>query len=94
MVFWYIVIEEIFNRPVSNPNFLGAVILILGALLIIFHRVIAKKFFTQATSLGLDSTKSLWINFGELNTQKLYLIIGIITILAGAIILLSNTFYR
>ena len=87
-IFWYFVIKGVRNQPVDDPNLFGAIILTLGLVFIIFYRIIGKKTYHQAVSFKLGSTDSSWIKFGEHNIQRLYLVIGAITAVAGVIILL------
>ena len=91
-IFWYFVIKGLRTHPIDDLNFLGSIILILGFIFIIFYRSIGKKTYDQAVSFKPFSTDSSWVKFGEHNTQKLYLIISVITAVSGFIILLFNTF--
>lgn len=93
-IFWCLIIYVVLTEsvPVHDHNVLGAIIFTVGLVLIIFHRSIGKKVYHQAMSFKLGSPDSVWIRIGESNTKRLYLVVGVITGIAGVIFFLFDTF--
>jgi hypothetical protein len=86
-VFWGIVIRDVLTEEVGDQGWLGVVILALGVFLAVFHRSIGRKVHAKSLSVKIFSTDSFWTKFGVADAQKLYLVIGIMTAIAGGIIL-------
>jgi len=86
-IFWSFIIRDVLTETVIDQGFLGGVILALGLYLAFFHRSIGRKMHAVSLSIKMFQTDLFWKKFGVADTQKLYLVIGVISAIAGGIIL-------
>ena len=94
IVFWFAVIQSIFSNIIEDSAFFGIVITLLGLFLSILNKEIGSQFYKSVIYSRFRFRTSFWKNFGENNTQKLYLIIGTITALAGIIIIILSFYLK
>ena len=92
--FWFAVVQDIHSNNIENMHVLGIVITLLGLFLAILNRAIGSQFYKSIIYSRFRFGTSFWKNFGEGNTQKLYLIIGTITSLAGVIIIILSFYLK
>jgi len=90
VLFWVVVINAVFTVRLSDAQVLGIVVFILGAILSFRHRSIGKSFYTKVITSRLPGSDSFWFRLGEQYTQRFYLVVGLITAIAGSIIILGS----
>lgn len=88
-LFWVVVVQSVLTEPPKGSEWLGIVVLILGAYLSFFHRGIGRRFYAKAIKTLWVGTDSFWSQMGEHYTQRLYLVLGSITGIAGIVIIVG-----
>jgi len=92
--FWFAVIQDLRFNPLEDMQVLGIVITLFGLFLSILNKEIGSRIYRSIIYSRFRFGTSFWKNFGEGNTQKLYLIIGTITAIAGIIIIILSFYLK
>lgn len=80
----------ILSSPALGTRFLGASLLVIGLLNVIFGRRTASKFFAR-TQTSPSLVAKFWASSGEKGIELLFLGIGIILAVAGCVLLILGT---
>ena len=92
--FWFAVIQGIRSNHIEDIHVLGIVITLLGLFLSILNKELGSRIYRSIIYSRFRFGISFWKIFDEENTQKLYLIIGTITVLAGVIIIILSFYLK
>ena len=87
---WFAFIQVLRSNPVEDMQVLGIVITLVGLFFSILNKEIGSQIFRSITNSRFRFGIPFQEILSERNTQKLYLIIGTITAIAGVIIIILS----